>query len=121
MASTQKPASEPRAKAPKPSEVAKDLMPDAPADFEPVEFWNPVYPNEHIYVHLQGHPAEYAQNIHFLAGYYRATKPWEVDAILEACPGRVYTADTDSQIRCDKCGWATRSTAAMMYHIQQHA
>jgi len=121
MPSTQVPVSEPRA--PKPA-IMKTPMEDTtevPAGFKAVEFWNPVYPNEHIYVHESGLPAEYAKEIHFLAGYFRATKPWQVEAIKEACGGRVYTADTSSQMRCDKCGWATRSTAAFAYHIQQHA
>lgn len=93
----------------------------APDGFNPVEFWNPVYPNEVIYVHAAGQPAEYAQEIKFLAGYFLASKPWQVDAIKDACGDRVFTADTDSQMRCDKCGWATKSTAAYSYHIAQHA
>lgn len=93
----------------------------ATPDFKPVEFWNPVYPNEVIYVHAAGQPAEYARKIEFLAGYFKANTKFEYDAIVEACGGRVYTADTDSQMRCDKCGWATKSTAAFGYHIHQHA
>lgn len=121
MPSTQQPASEKKARAPKPAEVAASHTPESPKDFEPVDFWNPVYPNEHIFVHMDGFSAEYAQDIHFVAGFYRANEEWQKKAILDACAGRVYTADTISLMRCDKCGWATKSTAAFAYHIQQHA
>jgi hypothetical protein len=121
MPSTQAPASPKKPRAPKPSEVAKAMTPATPEDFQPIDFWNPVYPNEHIFVHIDGYAAEYAQDIHFAAGFFRANEKWQADAILDACAGRVYTADTNSQLRCDKCGWMTKSTAAFSYHIQQHA
>lgn len=121
MPSTQQPVSEPRPIAPPIMKSTPIDTSEAPDDFKPIEFWNPVFPYETIYVHQGGMPAEYAQEVKFLAGYYRATKPWEVEAIEEACGGRVYTADTKNQIRCEKCGWATRSTAAYSYHIAQHA
>lgn len=121
MPSTQRPASEKRQPEPRPSEMVAPNLPETPPGFKPIDFWNPVYPNEHIFVHMPGYPAEYAQDINFVAGFYRAKEKWQADAILEACAGRVYTADTGSLIRCDKCGWGTKSTAAFAYHIQQHA
>lgn len=121
MASTQQSVSDPRPKTPPIMKQVPEDTSETPTGFKPVEFWNPVYPFETIYVHVSGQPAEYAQEVKFVAGYFRATKPWQVQAIKEACGGRVYTADTGSQMRCDKCGWQTKSTAAFSYHIQQHA
>lgn len=122
MASTQKPVSEKKEIAPAIMKMAPpDSSEPAPEGFKPIEFWNPVFPNEVLYVHSDGYPAEYAQEVRFVAGYFLASKPWQVKAIKEACGGRVYTADTGSQMRCDKCGWATKSTAAFSYHVQQHA
>jgi hypothetical protein len=96
--------------------------------FEPVEYWNPVYPNEQIVIRPRkidkDHDGAMDPTIQFVAGYFRATMPEQV-TVLEGDPqisARIYKASSGNEenFRCDKCGWLTKSVAAMNYHMQQH-
>lgn len=94
--------------------------------FTPVEFWNAVFPNEHIVIREagrlpEGHDGAADPRIKFLAGYYRATEPWQVEVIEKTCKDRAFRADSPEDWRCEKCGWISKSQKAFAYHIKQHA
>jgi hypothetical protein len=95
-------------------------------EFQPVEYWNAVNPNQHIRVRQHGplpvnHDPAADPEIKFLAGYYRATQPWEVEVIERTLPGIAHRADSPSEWTCQKCGWVTRSQKAFTHHIAQHS
>lgn len=97
-------------------------MSDRKADsgFEPVEFWNPVYPNENLTLHVAGTDPAAAPVIAFAAGYFRATEPWQVEAIEKNLSNRVFRADGSNDLICSRCGWTTKSVEAFNYHSGQH-
>jgi len=91
--------------------------------FEPVEFWNAVWPNEDIVVREPGRiTSDPAANprVKFLAGYFRATEPWQVEVIESVAKGRAHRADAPKPFVCKTCGWQSRSQDAFAYHIDQH-
>jgi hypothetical protein len=94
--------------------------------FEPVEFWNAVNPNQVLVERPQkplGRDYDPAaeRTVTFLAGYFRATEPWQVKMIERTLPGIAHRADSPTEWTCRKCGWVTRSQAAFAHHIDQHA
>jgi hypothetical protein len=115
-------------------EVESVIVDDEPAllvtvdedPFEPVEYWNAVNPNQHLRVRKPGplapdHDPAADPEIRFLAGYYRATEPWEVAVIDRELAGVAHRADSPSEWTCQKCGWVTRSQKAFAHHIAQHS
>lgn len=95
-------------------------------EFAPVEFWNAKFPNEMLIVRTpgpaeKGHDAAADPSITFLGGYFRATEPWQVQAIDTFASGRAFRADMSGPIRCQKCGWETRSSKAFAYHVAQES
>lgn len=98
-----------------------EMVEDVQQEFEPVEFWNPVYPNERLVLHTQGMDPASAPVIGFVAGYFRATTPWQVSAIESNLEGRAFRGDAKTEMTCRKCGWITRSSEAFNYHMDQHS
>ena len=88
-------------------------------EFTPVEYWNPVFPNENIVLDGEEPDSASRRRVRFVAGYFRATKQWEAQAIEEFASDRAYKADTSSEMICPKCGWITKSTAAYQRHIAE--
>lgn len=94
--------------------------------FEPVEFYNATFPNQ-LLIGRSAESDDRAKDptVKFLAGYFRATEPWQVEMIERGCvdeSGIPYAHRADSpEQTCPKCGWVCRSTKAFTYHIQQHA
>jgi hypothetical protein len=85
--------------------------------FYPIEYWNPHLPNERIYEPGNGDDPAAVRHVDFMAGYYRATEPWQVALIEEYVP-RAYVADTTRLITCHRCGWATKSSEAFEVHTR---
>lgn len=98
--------------------------PETVTKFQPVEFWNAVFPNEDIVVRpagkLESDPAANPR-IKFLGGYFRATEEWQVEAIEKAAAGRAHRADSPEPWVCEKCGWQSKSQKAFSHHVRQHA
>jgi hypothetical protein len=97
--------------------------------FAPVEYWNAVRPNEVLIARLPGpkdrdYDAAADPSVTFFAGYFRATEPWQVELIDTYANDRAFRADispSQEPIRCDKCGWETRSSQAFRHHVAQES
>jgi hypothetical protein len=97
--------------------------------FEPVEYWNAVRPNEVLIARRPGpkdrdYDAAADPSVTFFAGYFRATEPWQVELIDTYAGDRAFRADispSQEPIRCDKCGWETRSSQAFRHHVAQES
>lgn len=95
--------------------------------FEPVEFWNAVNPNQRIVVRdpeaarQKNYDPAGERQLRFLAGYFRATEPWQVEVIERELAGIAHRADSPTEWICQKCGWGTKSQKAFSHHIAQHA
>lgn len=82
-----------------------------------VEFWNPTYPNEIVRVRDKDTDPAAAKVIQFLGGYFRATEPWQVEAIEKYLGPRAYRSDANVDLECPRCGWVTRSQGAFKQHM----
>jgi hypothetical protein len=91
----------------------------AQQSFTPVEFWNPMRPNETIVLDGDETDSAMRRRIKFAGGYFRATKAWEADAIRQYAGGRVYTRDVKNDLVCPRCGWVTGSSEAYQRHIEE--
>ena len=97
--------------------------------FVPVEYWNAVWPNEQLVKRDPGpmgkdYDPVYEKSVSFLAGYFRATEPWQVELIENNARDRAFKADLrddEAPMRCAKCGWETRSSRAFMHHTAQES
>ena len=97
--------------------------------FEPVEYWNAVWPNEELIARTPGpmdknHDPAADRRVNFLAGYFRATEPWQVELIETYARDRAFKADVfepADPMRCEKCGWETRSSRSFMHHRAQES
>lgn len=94
--------------------------------FEPVEFYNATYPNQKLVdrsVDREDHAAD--PTVNFLAGYFLASQPWQVELIERACvdsSGIPYAHKADGvEQECPTCGWPSKSSRAFVHHIAQHS
>lgn len=92
--------------------------PQTETAFAPVEFWNAHYPNEEIRIPTSKDPAA-AKVVRFFAGYFRATEPWQVEAI-ERHSLHAKRGNLGESVQCTTCGWTTKNSAAFQFHVQQH-
>lgn len=91
--------------------------------FTPVEFYNAHFPNQ-VLVDGADRPndPESSRRIKFIAGYFRATEPWQVALIEQGCRDRsgnpyAHPADMPEQTH-PKTGWVCKSSRA--YAEYQH-
>ena len=105
------------------------VEPKAETAFAPVEYWNAVRPNEVLVARSsgpkgQGYDAAADPTVTFFAGYFLATEPWQVEMIETFAGDRAFRSDIGESappIRCDKCGWETRSSQAFRHHVAQES
>lgn len=87
--------------------------------FEPVEFWNAVYPNEQIRVPRKGTKDRAADEIvQFFAGYRKANTPREVEIIETYCR-HAHRADSPIEFKTES-GWTTKSSEAFKEYSKRH-
>lgn len=99
------------------------------ATFTPVEYWNAKWPNEILIGRQPGpkhqdYDAAAEPTVQFFGGYFLATEPWQAELIDTYAKDRAFKADIlpgEEDIRCDKCGWATRSSRAYRHHVAQES
>lgn len=97
--------------------------------FEPIEYWNAERPNEMLVARTPGpKPQNYDAaadlSIKFFAGFFLAKEPWEAELIDTYASDRAFRSDIlppSEPMRCDKCGWETRSSRAYQYHRAQES
>lgn len=79
--------------------------------FEPVEFWNAVYPNEEIRVPKKGTKDRAADEVvRFFGGYFKATTQRQVEMIEQYCR-HAHRADSPNSF-VTSGGWSTKSSEA---------
>lgn len=82
----------------------------------PVEFWNPVYPNETFVADGEEPDSALRRRFQFVGGYFRATEDWQVELLNNHGGDRVFRADSTKEITCPRCGWITKSVMAFQRH-----
>ncbi len=87
-------------------------------EFEPVEFWNALFPNEEIRIPTNKKDRAADKKIKFFAGYFRATEQWQVDAIEKHAP-HAKRADSPTPFTTEG-GWTTRNSELFKEYSQRY-
>lgn len=97
--------------------ATKDIEVIAPVEFEPVEFWNALFPNEEIRIPT-GKDRAADKIVKFFAGRFTATEQWQVDAI-EKHAKHAKRADSPTEFITEG-GWTTRNSEIFKEYSQRY-